>query len=255
MTDAMASHDRAQPARGAARSPAAGGGDAHAHAAADDEIERQLNDIFLAYSVPCGITKGGGGGGGGGVARKDMAGRLGVALGKTATADAMDEIGWQQLCSDCKLDEDSSVPPALPVFKEVAQGDLLEFAEFLKVLKIVARVRYGGEDLAPLLYFKVSAQHAARFYRREPPDAAANTRVQIFRFARGAAQHKPLYAANPTPSTPRNLWHGEDGAVEWTSASAEYFARLHALHTSVAQDCPPMYDLDRTVWCLCATVR
>ena len=87
------------------------------------------------------------------------------------------------------------------------------------------------------------------------PDAAANTRVQIFRFARGAAQHKPLYAANPTPSTPRNLWHGEDGAVEWTSASAEYFARLHALHTSVAQDCPPMYDLDRTVWCLCATVR
>ncbi len=203
ITDAMASHDDgAQPARGAARytqSPA-GGGDAHTHAAAD-ETERQLNDIFLAYAVPCGVTTGSSSRGG--VARKDMAGRLSVALGKTMTTDAMDEIGWQQLCSDCKLDEDGSVPPALPVFKEVAQGDLLEFADFLKVLKIVARVRYGEEDLAPLLYFKVSARHAVRFYRREPPDAGANTCADLSLCAgRHTTQtalrreSNPVYAAN-----------------------------------------------------------
>ena len=67
--------------------------------------------------------------------------------------------------------------------------------------------------------------------------------MQIFRFARGATQHKPLYAEYKTPSTLRifDLWRGDNGGMEWTSASAEYFARLHALHISVAHDCPPMY--------------
>jgi hypothetical protein len=113
------------------------------HSSAHDETERLLHDVFLAYSVPCGVVKGSG--------EKDP-------MGRVASADAMDEIGWQKLCSDCKIDEDSSVPPALPIFKEVAlKSPFLVYAGFLKVLKTVARVRYGDENLARLLYFKVSS--------------------------------------------------------------------------------------------------
>ena len=128
--------------------------DCQRHSSAEDETERLLHDVFLAYSVPCGVVKGSGG--------KDP-------MGRVASADAIDEIGWQKLCSDCKLDEDSSVPPALPIFKDVAQGEFLVYVGFLKVLKTVARVRYGDENLARLLYFKVSAGQVVRFCERGRP--------------------------------------------------------------------------------------
>lgn len=128
--------------------------DGERHSSADDETERLLHGVFLAYSVPCGVVKGSGG--------KDP-------MGRVASADAIDEIGWQKLCSDCKLDEDSSVPPALPIFKDVAQGEFLVYAGFLKVLKTVARVRYGDENLARLLYFKVSTGQVVRFCERGRP--------------------------------------------------------------------------------------
>ena len=68
----------------------------------------------------------------------------------------MDVIGWQQLCADCKLDEDGALPPARPIFKQIAQGNILDFDGFVKVLKAVARARYGEhDDMARLVYFKV----------------------------------------------------------------------------------------------------
>ena len=116
----------------------------------DDEVERLLHDIFMAYALPYGVVRD----------RDDKSRKRNVqerpdSIIGTATVDGMDEIGWQQLCFDCKLDEDSSVPPARPVFKQLANGDCLEYAAFVKVLKTVARLRYGEEGMVRLLYFKV----------------------------------------------------------------------------------------------------
>lgn len=119
----------------------------------DDEWA--LRDIFMAYSLPWGVLKDQ-------PTRSPSSPRPSPRKGGSRgsgsnVSDAMDAIGWQQLCADCKLDEDSSLPPARPVFKQIAQGNSLDFDGFVRVLKAVARARYGEhEDMARLVYFKVS---------------------------------------------------------------------------------------------------
>jgi len=119
----------------------------------DDETEKLLRDIYMAYAMPYGVysevdrrVKGGG--------------KKGMAMPGADVVDAMDEIGWQHLCSDCHLDDNtSSMPPAGPVWATVAKGESLDFAGFIQVLKTVARERYGAEDaMARLVYCKVCSK-------------------------------------------------------------------------------------------------
>lgn len=120
----------------------------------DAETERLLNDIFMAYSLPCGVLKGKDGTRPG--PQSKLAKAASVPVGAMEVVDAMDDIGWQQLCSDCKLDDDSCLPAARPLFKQVAKGDTLEFTGFVEVLKAIARVRYGEDGaMTRLVYFKV----------------------------------------------------------------------------------------------------
>lgn len=123
--------------------------------------ERALRDIFMAYSLPWGVIRSSsprGPAGSPGLPTPGSPRKAGSGKGSGANSvtDAMDVIGWQQLCADCKLDEDSALPPARPVFKQIAQGNILNFDGFVKVLKAVARARYGEhDDMARLVYFKV----------------------------------------------------------------------------------------------------
>jgi hypothetical protein len=133
--------------------------------AMDDSITAPLHDIFMAYSLPWGVLKDQGAATRTSPLRPGLSPRKGSGIQGIVTnvADAMDAIGWQRLCADCKLDEDTSLPPARPVFQQIAQGNSLEFDGFVKVLQAVARARYGDhDDMARLVYFKVSVLRDGR---------------------------------------------------------------------------------------------
>jgi hypothetical protein len=102
-------------------------------ASLDDENERLLHDIFMAYSTRCGgvfKTQGG----------SSQTKPTGTSDSTEFLVDAIDDIGWQQMCSDCGLDDDDLLPPARPVFKQIAKGNSLDFAGFVEVLKTVAYI-------------------------------------------------------------------------------------------------------------------
>jgi hypothetical protein len=140
--------------------PIGSGGAASAvRASRMDQIEQLLEDIFLAYSLPSGVMKK--------KDSEDQDGELGPATdikrgSSFLMVDAIDAIGWQQLCVDCALDESDTA-----LFKQLAKADSLEFPGFLQVIKAVARQRYGGDDrLEHLMFHKVRItleMHAAIF--------------------------------------------------------------------------------------------
>jgi hypothetical protein len=139
----------------------------------DAETERLLTDIFMAYSLPWGVLKSKDG------TRPGPQSKLVKATSSSISAaevfDAMDDIGWQQLCSDCKLDDDSLLPAARPIFKQFAKGDTLAFPGFVEVLKTVARARYGEDGaMARLVYFKVRAMPATNYTFVHPYTAICN---------------------------------------------------------------------------------